>query len=103
MALEHGQEPFAVRRIAGLDDKVEDQAASAGGQIAVCYALNVAAAFDDDVGMRLEQADDLLVGGDRLAMKNAAFGLRDDPLDQGTIVVELGLPQRGGHRFRRSP
>ena len=33
MALEHGQEPLAVRRIAGLDDKVEDQAASAGGQV----------------------------------------------------------------------
>jgi len=33
MALEHGQEPFAVRRIAGLDDKVENQAAPAGGQV----------------------------------------------------------------------
>ena len=65
--------------------------------------LNVAGALDDDVGVRLEQADDLLVGGDRLAMKNAALGLRDDPLDQRTIVPELGLPQRGGHRIRRSP
>ena len=53
--------------------------------------------------VRLEQADDLLVGGDRLAMKNATLGLRDDPLDQRTIVPELGLPQRGGHRIRRSP
>jgi hypothetical protein len=52
--------------------------------------LNLAAAFDDDVDVRLEQADDPLVGGDRLAMKNATLGLRDDPLDQRTIVVELG-------------
>ena len=65
--------------------------------------LNLAAAFDDDVGMRLEQADDFLVGGDRLAMEDATFGLRDDPLDQPTIVAELALPQSGGRRVRRSP
>ena len=33
VALKHGREPFAVGRIAGLDDEVEDQAASAGGQV----------------------------------------------------------------------
>ena len=65
--------------------------------------LNLAPAFDDDVGVRLEQADDLLVGGDRLATKNAALGLTDDPLDQRTIVAELGLPQRHRHRVRRLP
>ena len=103
MALKHGQEPFAVRRIAGLDHQVEDQAAPARGQVELVAVLNLAAAFDDDVGVRLEQADDLLVGGDRLAMKNATLGLRDDPLDQRTIVTELGLPQRDGDRVRRLP
>ena len=103
MAVEHGQEPFAVRRIAGFDHQVEDQAASAGGQVELVTILNVAGALDDDVGVRLEQADDLLVGGDRLAMKNATLGLRDDPLDERTLAPELGLPQRGGHRIRRSP
>ena len=73
------------------------------GQVELVTILNVAGALDDDVGVRLEQAGDLLVGGDRLAMKNATLGLRDDPLDQRTIVPELGLPQRGGHRIRRSP
>ena len=63
---------------------------------------NLTAAFDDDVGVRLEQADDL-VGGDRLALKNTTFGLRDDPLDQRTIVTELGVPQRHRHRVRRPP
>ena len=101
VALEHGQEPFAVRRIAGFDHQVEDQAAPAGGQVELVTVLNLAAAFDDDVGVRLEQADDLLVGGDRLATKNATFGLRDDPLDQRTIVAELGLPQRRRHRVGR--
>jgi DNA replication protein DnaC len=40
---------------------------------------------------------------DRLAMKDATFGLRDDPLDQRTIMAELGLPQSGDHRVCRSP
>jgi len=84
MALKHGQEPVAVRRIAGLDDKVEDQAASAGGQVELVAVLNLAAALDGDVGVRLEQADDLFVGGDRLAMKDATLALRDDPFDQRT-------------------
>ena len=40
------------------------------------------------------KADDLFVGGDRLAMKNATFGLPDDPLDQRAIAAELRLPRR---------
>jgi hypothetical protein len=70
---------------AGL--QVEDQAASAGGQVELVAVLNVATALDDDVGVRFEQAD----------------GLRDDPFDQRSIVAELGLPQRGCDRVRRSP
>jgi len=65
--------------------------------------FNLAAALDDDVGVRLEQADDLFGGGDRLALKNAPLGLPDDPLDQRAIVAELGLPQRGRDRIRRLP
>ena len=37
--------------------------------------FDFAAAFDDDVGVRLEQADDLFVGGDRFATKNSTLGL----------------------------
>src|SRR5665811_671972 len=44
MALEHGQEPFAVRRIASFDHQVEDQAASASGQVELVAILNLAAA-----------------------------------------------------------
>ena len=63
VAVKHGQEVFAVRRIAGLDHQVEDQAAAASGQVELVAVLNLTAAFDDDVGVRLEQADDLVVGG----------------------------------------
>jgi hypothetical protein len=60
----------------------------AGGQVELVPIFNVAAAFDDDVGMRLEQADDLLAGGDGLAVQNLTFGLRE----QQCVQV---LPFRG--------
>ena len=93
MAVEHGQEAVTVRRIAGFDHQVEDQAAAASGQVELVAIFDFAAAFDDDVGVRLEQADDLFVGGDRFATKNSTLGLGDDPLDQRTIAAELGLPR----------
>jgi len=52
--------------------------------------LNLASAFDDDVGVRLEQADDLLVGGDRLAMENATFGRVSS--EGWRVQQEKGLP-----------
>src|ERR1700722_15012799 len=73
VAVKHGQEAFAVRRIAGLDHQVEDQAAAAGGQVELVAVLNLTAAFDDEVGGRLEQAGDLVVGGDRLARECQEF------------------------------
>ena len=79
-ALHHGQEPFAVGRIVGLDHKVEDQAGAASGQVELAAVLNLAAAFDDDVGVRLEQAHDLFVGRDRLAMtRSPRYEERDVP------------------------
>ena len=103
VAVEHGQEAVAVRRIAGFVHQVEDQAAAASGQVELVAIFDFAAAFDDDVGVRLEQADDLFVGGDRFATKNSTLGLGDDPLDQRAIAAELGLPQRGRDRVRRPP
>jgi hypothetical protein len=63
LALEHGQEALGIGGVAGLDDDIEDQAAGAGDQVELVSVLRVAGTFDDDVGMRLEQADQLLVGG----------------------------------------
>ena len=81
VALEHRQEAFTVGGIARLDHQVEDQAALAGGQVELVPVFNVAAAFDDDVGMRLEQADDLLAGGDGFALKNPTLTLGENGLD----------------------
>jgi hypothetical protein len=55
----------------------------------------------EDVGVRLEQADHLVGGGDRLAGENAALGLGDDLFDHRAIAGDLGPPQgsrpgRGG-------
>src|SRR3954467_4324859 len=82
VALQHGQEPFAVGRVAGFDHQVEDQAAFAGGQVELVAVINVAAALDDDVGMGLEQADQLVAGGDRFAGERPPLALRDHRLDQ---------------------
>jgi hypothetical protein len=65
--------------------------------------FNLAAALDDDVGVRLEQADDLFVGGDLFATKNSTLGVGDDPRDQRALAAELGLPRDDRHRVRRPP
>ncbi len=87
--------------VAGFDDEVEDQSASAGGQIEFVAVVDVAAAFDDDVGMRLEEAHQLLASRHRLAGQDPPFGLADDPVDQQLIVAELGLPQFAGRASRQ--
>jgi hypothetical protein len=58
----------------------------------------------DHLGVRLEQAEELLLGGDRLAVQDAALRLTDGLPDQGEEVVEAlaqpaalvgrSLPQR---------
>ena len=45
--------------------------------------------------MRLEQADQLLAGRHRLAVKDAPLALGEDALDQRQIVAELGAPALG--------
>jgi len=63
VAGQHGQEALGIGRIAGLDDDVEDQAGAAGGEVEFVTVMHVAAALDDDVGMRLEQTDQLFAAG----------------------------------------
>ena len=57
VALQHGQKALGIGWIGGLDDDVEDQATATGRQIDFVTVLHRAAAFDDDVGVRLEQTD----------------------------------------------
>jgi hypothetical protein len=98
VALQHRQQAVTVGRVSCLDHQIEDHAAPAGGQVELVAVFGIAAAFDDDIGMRFEQADDLIAGSDRFAVKNPPLGLRDDPHDQRAIVVELGLPDRNHDR-----
>ena len=91
MTVEHGQEAFAVRRIAVLDDQIKDQAAPAGCEVELVTILDPPAAFDDNIGMRLEQADDLLARRNRCALKHTALGLGDDLRDQRTMAGERRL------------
>lgn len=57
LTLQHGQEPLGIGRIADFDDDVEDQATAPARQVDLVAILHVAAALDDDVGVRFEQAD----------------------------------------------
>src|SRR3954453_20265774 len=93
VALQHRHEPVTIGRVAGLDHQIEDQAAPAGGQGELVTVLDVAAALDDDVGMGLEQADQLVAGRHRPAAEPPPLALCDYPLDQRLIVADLGPPE----------
>lgn len=109
VAFQHGQQSIAVARIARLDHQIEDHAAPAGGQVELVAIFGVAAAFDDDIGMGLEQADQLVAGRHQLAGQHPPLTLCDDLLDQRPIVTDLGLPEfdewvgRYGQLRRRLP
>lgn len=60
MSIENGKEALGIRRIAIFDDHVEDQTAATSGQSELVAVENIAAALADDVGMRFDQADQLL-------------------------------------------
>ena len=53
----------------------------------------IAAAFDDNIGVRFEQADEFLAGRYRLPRQHPPLALRDNPLDQRLIMADLGLPK----------
>ena len=77
-----GRKRSASAGVAGLDDDIEDRAALAGDQVELVSVPHIAGALDDDVGMRLEQAYQLLAGRHRLAIKHAPLALGKDSLDQ---------------------
>ena len=68
VAVEHWQEALGIGRVAGFDDEIEDQAALAGNEVELVAVLHVAGALDDDVRVRLEQADQFFTRRDRLAV-----------------------------------
>src|SRR6201982_685963 len=81
MAIEHRHKALGIGRIAGFDDDIEDQSAFAGRQVELVSVLNLRTPFDDDVGVRLEQADELLTGRHDLTVKHAAAGLDNNARD----------------------
>ncbi len=57
--------------------------------------MRVSSIFDDDVCMRLEEADELLGRRDRLASQDAALGLVDDAFYEGKKVRKRGDQAQG--------
>ena len=60
--------------------------------------VHITASLDDDISMRLEQADQLLSGRHRLAGEDAAFGLADEAFDEWQIMPDLAAPEFGFDR-----
>ena len=58
-----------------FNNPVEDETADAARQRDLVPIVRIAAVLTDDVGMRLEDGDDLLVGWNTLCVQNAAAGL----------------------------
>src|SRR5215472_8052692 len=88
VAVEHRQKALAVGGIAILDDDIEDQSAPARRQLQLVPVLNLTPTLENDVGVRLEQADQLLPGWHRLTVEHAALGLGDDARDQRQVIVD---------------
>jgi hypothetical protein len=57
--------------------------------------VNVTATLDDNVGMRLEQADQFFAGRHRLTGEDTTLGLIDDALDQRQILFDFTAPDHG--------
>ena len=57
--------------------------------------LHVAQAFDDDVGVRFEQADQLFAGRHRLTAQHPSLALVEHARDQRQIMVHPGPPALG--------
>ena len=51
----------------------------------------LAVVLDDDIGVLLEDADELLAGRDLFVVEDSAFGLGDDSASQVDVVTQLGL------------
>src|SRR5208282_1341794 len=80
-----------------LDDDIEDQAALTGGEIELVSVLHLTTPLDDDVGVRLEQADQFLAGRHRLTLEYPALALVNDTRDQRQIMIDPGAPPLGRH------
>ena len=94
MALDHWHEPVAVGRVARFNDNIKDQAASAGDKVELMPVACIAAAFDDDIGVRLEQADEFLASRHVFALQHPPLALFDNPVHEGPVMARLGLPKR---------
>ncbi len=83
-------------RVTLLDDSVENQSATSARQVQLVPVLDVTAALDNDVGVLLEQTEDLLGGRNLFAFDHPSLRLVDHSLDQSPVVLYLRFP--GGKR-----
>ncbi len=102
LAAEHRYRPGAVGRIALGDGTIEDEPGGAAREEDLVPVGGIAPVFDDHVGMRHEERDELLLGGDGLAVQHAARGLADDVLGAREHLAELAAEPEQRPRGRQS-
>ena len=86
-----GSSRFAIGRVACFDDNVEDQAAPASDKVELLAVACIAGAFDDDIGVRLEQADEFLASRRLFTLQHPPLALPGNALDQRPVMARLGL------------
>lgn len=89
MPLDHGHGQGGISWVALEDLTVEHQRGGAGRKADLVTVECVAPIFADDVGMVLEDGNDLVFGRDRLSTEDAPSRLVDDLMTQLEIPVEL--------------
>ena len=92
MPLKHRQAARAVGRIALLHHRVEHQSAAPGGEVDLVTEVRAATALEDNVGVRLEQAQYLFRRRYRLAVEHAALRLIHDTEQQLSGFADVLCP-----------
>jgi hypothetical protein len=86
--LEESLDQSGVGWVTCLDHAVEDERGGASQERDLVAVADVAAALHDDVGVRLEDRDDLLAGGHGLAAEHAPPRLVEHAIHEGKHLAQ---------------
>lgn len=89
LPVKHRERQFGIGRIALSDHTVGDQVGGSHTQTHLVPVVGLPAVLDDDVGVGLEDRDDLLGGRDFLPPQHPALGLVDHPTGEIDIALQL--------------
>ncbi len=92
---------IAVGGVAPHDETAEDHGRGAAGEEDLVPVFGIPSSLDDDVGVVLEEGDDLFRGGDLLSLEDAPLGLVDDLAEDADGPHRASGQAHGRQRCRR--